>query len=67
MASITNVSFPEEKHSYLREAAEYYRFENLSAFFRTCGHILIEHYEQGDSLAAPLHFVTNGKKSKGSK
>jgi len=59
--SLTNVSFPEEKIDLLREAVRHYRFESTSAFFRVCGHLLIEHYQRQDTLTSPLAFKnTNG-------
>jgi hypothetical protein len=57
--SLTNVSFPPEKTPLLQEAVAHYRFESLAAFFRVCGHVIIEHYERGDRLSVPFQF-SNG-------
>ena len=56
MPSLTNVTFPEELTPALHEAVEYYDFENLNRFFRTCGYILIQHHKRGDLLVSPYAF-----------
>lgn len=62
MASLTNVTFPEDQYGALKKATEHYRFESLSAFFRIAGLILIEHYKKGDTLESPLRFEKVSKK-----
>jgi hypothetical protein len=56
--SLTNISLPEGEISAMREAAEFYDFENLGAFFRMSARTLIEHHRRGDKLVAPFRFET---------
>jgi hypothetical protein len=54
--SLTNISLPQDDIPAMREAAEFYDFENLGAFFRMCSRTLIEHHRRGDKLVAPFRF-----------
>jgi hypothetical protein len=58
--SFTNVSFPHEKRDLLRSAVTHYEFGNPTNFFRICGLLLIEAYEQDAALDRPLGFRKNG-------
>jgi hypothetical protein len=62
--SLTNVTFPKEEQKALRSAADYYGFETLSQFFRSCAFLLIEHHEKKDTLEFPLKFQAVEKRSK---
>jgi hypothetical protein len=62
--SLTNISLPEDDIPAMREAAAFYRFENLGAFFRMSARTLIEHHRRGDKLVAPFRFETAPQKEK---
>lgn len=64
MASLTNVTFPEEDYEVLKAATVFYRYDSVSAFFRAAGHALIEHYGHKDELVSPLQFAVAASKAK---
>ena len=61
MPSLTNVWIPEAQKEPFGKAAEYYQFESMSAYFRMCAALLIEHYEHKDIINTPFKFETNKK------
>jgi hypothetical protein len=61
VASLTNITLAPEQADRLREALEYYRFENINQFFRVCARTLIYHHENGEKLITPLTFRATHK------
>jgi len=61
MPSLTNVWIPEQQKEPFRKAAEHYQFESMSAYFRMCATLLIEHYEHNDKITTPFQFETSRK------
>lgn len=59
MPKLTAVSFPPKLTPALREALEYYDFENFNQFFRTCSYVLIQHHKRGDILTVPFAFKSH--------
>lgn len=64
MPSLTNVTFPPELAPALTEAVEHYGFESIAAYFRICGHVLIQHRERGELLTLPLTFLCKSTPTK---
>ena len=62
--NITTVSLPPEMAPLFQEAAKHYRYRNLAAFFRSCGELLIYHYQRGDKLISPLSFEAQKRDGK---
>ena len=58
MGSLTNVYIPERQKKAFREAIEYYRFNTMAEFLRTCMSALIEHHKKGDDIPMPFQFRT---------
>jgi hypothetical protein len=54
---VTTISLSEDTAALFKEAATYYGFVTLAAFFRVCGNTLVEHHKCKDTLVSPLHFA----------